>query len=259
MIYQEPTLESIDLAVLDLIKEQRSKLKAYIEHSSPTRWSGSLRKSTFARAIRGSNSIEGYNATLNEAIAAVDEEEPPLDEKTETWFAINGYRKALTYIMQSCEDEYFEFSKQYLKSLHFMITDYSMNNRPGKWRMKPVFVINEDEGDTVYEGPEPEVVDSLISLLIEYLKDNNESPVLVRAAMAHLNLAMIHPFKDGNGRMARALQTLVLSREGLLHPVFSSIEEWLGKNTLDYYAILQKLSNGSGVPNIILFHGLDFV
>jgi Fic family protein len=52
--------------------------------------------------------------------------------------------------------------------------------------------------------------------------------------MAHLNLVMIHPFRDGNGRMARALATLVLTRSDIGEPEFCSIEEWLGANTEDY-------------------------
>jgi len=66
--------------------------------------------------------------------------------------------------------------------------------------------------------------------------------------MAHLNLTMIHPFSDGNGRLARALQTLVLGREGILHPIFSSIEEWLGGNTEKYYEILAETGAGSWHP-----------
>jgi Fic family protein len=83
---------------------------------------------------------------------------------------------------------------------------------------------------------------------MEYLDAESNSPTIVKAAMAHLNLTMIHPFKDGNGRMARALQTLVLGREGILHPVFSSIEEWLGRNTEDYYKILATTGGGTWSP-----------
>jgi hypothetical protein len=72
---------------------------------------------------------------------------------------------------------------------------------------------------------------------------------LVRAAMAHLNLMMIHPFRDGNGRMARALQTLVLSREAIVEPAFSSVEEWLGQNTDDYYRVLAFTGQGTWRPD----------
>jgi Fic family protein len=66
--------------------------------------------------------------------------------------------------------------------------------------------------------------------------------------MAHLNLVMIHPFRDGNGRMARALQTLVLAREKIVTPEFSSIEEWLGRNTSAYYDVLADVGNGTWSP-----------
>ncbi|NIA03686.1 MAG: hypothetical protein GWP12_04075 [Nitrospirae bacterium] len=69
-------------------------------------------------------------------------------------------------------------------------------------------------------------------------EDVSDIPSMVRAGMAHLNLVMVHPFKDGNGRMARALQTLVLARERILAPQFSSIEEYLGRNTPAYYGVL---------------------
>jgi Fic family protein len=59
---------------------------------------------------------------------------------------------------------------------------------------------------------------------------------------------MIHPFRDGNGRMARALATLVLTRSDIGEPEFSSIEEWLGANTDAYYSVLAHTGHGSWQP-----------
>jgi Fic family protein len=67
--------------------------------------------------------------------------------------------------------------------------------------------------------------------------------------MAHLNLTMIHPFSDGNGRMARCLQTLVLAIKGIVDPTFGSIEEYLGRNTQDYYDILAEVGHGKWNPH----------
>ncbi|GAB2822248.1 hypothetical protein GCM10027022_10850 [Alpinimonas psychrophila] len=69
----------------------------------------------------------------------------------------------------------------------------------------------------------------------------------VPALMAHLNLVMIHPFRDGNGRMARCLQSLILAAEGVLSPVFMSVEEYLGNNTQDYYRMLAEVCGGTGL------------
>lgn len=247
MIYQEPALTDADWRVLREIAAQREKLRIYTRHN-PKRWSGTLRKVTLARAIRGSNSIEGYVASLDQALAAVEQEDPPLDAKTETWQAINSYRLAMTCILQSCEDPTFEFGKQFLKSLHFMMMQWDLSKSPGQWRAGGIFVVDSQVPDPIYEGPDPELIDGLIDELVDYIKRPTRSSVLVKAAMAHLNLVMIHPFRDGNGRMARALQTLVLSQDGLVDPRFSSIEEWLGGNTPEYYRALAVMSDGGWSP-----------
>jgi Fic family protein len=67
--------------------------------------------------------------------------------------------------------------------------------------------------------------------------------------MAHLNLVMVHPFRDGNGRMARCLQTLVLARERIDTPVLASVEEYLGRNTQDYYDVLAEVGRGAWHPH----------
>jgi Fic family protein len=83
---------------------------------------------------------------------------------------------------------------------------------------------------------------------MEEISRPSDLPRVIQAAMAHLNLAMIHPFSDGNGRMARCLQTLVLARAGVLAPIFSSIEEYLGRNTRAYYDVLAAVGHGAWHP-----------
>jgi len=66
--------------------------------------------------------------------------------------------------------------------------------------------------------------------------------------VAHLHLVSVHPFAGGNGRIARIVQSLVLARAGLLAPEFSSIEEYLARNTTDYYRVLAQVQGGSYQP-----------
>jgi Fic family protein len=99
------------------------------------------------------------------------------------------------------------------------------------------------------KGADVDDVENLVNELTGHLENDDAAvPIVVKAAMAHLNLVLIHPFRDGNGRMARCLQTLVLAREGIVSPVFSSIEEYLGRNTMSYYDVLASVGGGSWQP-----------
>jgi Fic family protein len=247
MIYDYPKLQSIDNAVLNLIREQRQLLRFQV-NQNPLRWNGFLRKNTFARALQGSNSIEGINANLAEAVAIIDNERPETLEE-ETLKALQGYRNAMTYIISTHEDPHMEVNAQFIRSLHFMMLNYDMTKLPGQWRNGPIFVVHDQTKDTEYEGPHENLVPGLMSELVAQMNavDQFESSTVL-GAMAHLNLTMIHPFKDGNGRMARALQTLVISKNGTTSPVFCSIEEWLGRNTEAYYAILRETGKGTWNP-----------
>ena len=247
MLHATPLIDAAEHKVLDAINDLKSSLKLHLHE--PRRWAGSIRRLAFARAIQGSNSIEGYDAALDDA-AAVALGEEPLDASEETRLALAGYRDAMTYVLQLATDtEDFSYSTQLIKSLHFMMTSYTLNNNPGQWRPRGIFVRKEQTSEIVYEGPDREMVPELMAELVGALNDDDGAPSLVRAAMAHLNLVMIHPFRDGNGRMARCTQSLVLARGGVLSPVFMSIEEYLGANTDSYYAVLGEVGQGRWSPH----------
>jgi Fic family protein len=243
-LFALPTLDAVELEVDRRVEELRKQLSYAVQSR---RWHGLLRRVTLARAIQGSNSIEGHHVTEDDALAAVDGEEP-LEAVNETWEAIKGYRDAMTYVLQLGSEAHFEYSADLTRSLHYMMLRYDLTKRPGRWRVGDIFVRREPTGEVVYTGPPAEDVPPLMSALFAGLNSDDESPVLVRAAMAHLNLVMIHPFADGNGRMARCLQSLVLARTGIMEPQFCSIEEYLGRNTQDYYGVLAAVGRGSWQP-----------
>jgi Fic family protein len=243
-VYRSPDLGFEEEAALARIESLWRELRYYV--AEPRRWVGSARRVLSARAIQGSNSIEGYNVSVEDALAAIEGDDPSEAER-DNWTAVVGYRRALTYVLQLARDPGFRYTPEIIKSLHFMMTEYSLDASPGLWRPGPIWVRNDSTGDVVYEAPDYEQVPELIDSLIQSLESDG-SPPLIRAAMAHLNLVMIHPFRDGNGRMSRCLQTLVLAREQILPKEFSSIEEYLGANTDSYYRILATVGQGAWNP-----------
>ena len=199
-----------------------------------------------ARAVLGSNSIEGYDVPEEEGLAALQGEEPA-GTSEETWLAIQGYRHAMTYVLQLSDDPHFQFNQGFIRSMHYMMLSYNLRKHPGRWRPGPMYVRNEQKQEIVYEAPPASEVPDLMGELIQSL-ESDDIPRLVHAAMAHLNLVMIHPFSDGNGRMARCLQTLILARSGVIEKQFCSIEEWLGRHTAEYYEVLSRVGQGSWHP-----------
>ncbi len=165
-----------------------------------------------ARAVQASNNTEGYDASLDDVIAAVDDEPTLSGHRRKTRaLSLAGYRDAMTYVLQVAQDPSARVDEGMLKSLHFMNARVRPDKGPGRWRPGEVLSCGRPTNQQVYEGARADDVPALVAAMIEEL-ETSEAPVLVRAAMAHLNLVMVHPFRDGNGRMVRALQTLVLAR-----------------------------------------------
>lgn len=248
MIFTAPLLPDSYTQLIEKVNDLRVKLR-FATTDSLNRWKGFLARMAYARAIHGSNTMEGINVTLDDAVAAVDGEEP-LNPKDENWLALVGYREAMDYIIQlSKEPAAYNYNEGAILGMHFMMMKYDLSKNPGRWRPGYINVTNTATGVVVYEGPDAPLVPGLMAELIAFLNSETALSVLVKAAMAHLNLAMIHPFKDGNGRMARVLQSMVLAKEGgILSPVFATIEEYVGRNTSDYYAVLAEVGQGSWHP-----------
>ena len=144
MLYSLPPPTESETRIADEINKVRDTLK-YSLGALP-RWTGLLRRTTFARNIQGSNSIEGYNVSVEDAIAAV-EGEAPLDAAAETWAAVTGYRGAMTYVLQLANDPHFSYNEGFIRSLHFMMLQYDLSKHPGRWRPGPITFATTDPAE----------------------------------------------------------------------------------------------------------------
>ena len=136
MLFATPTLTPGELDVVARIEDLRRTLR-FQTSGTPARWTGSLRRAMLARAIQGSNTIEGYTVDLADAMELA-EGDVAVDPADETRMAIAGYRDAMTYVLQLAKDPHFTYSDGLVRSLHFMMLRYDMSRSPGLWRPGPV-------------------------------------------------------------------------------------------------------------------------
>ncbi|HEY2052921.1 MAG TPA: Fic family protein [Solirubrobacterales bacterium] len=248
MIYSSPRITKALRKQLDELAGLRDALGHQV--TTPARWMGSLRREVRATSIESSTSIEGFSVSPAEALALTSGWEPA-EQGDENRQAVSGYARAMDHVDTMAIDPVFGWSDRVILDLHFDACYFQRDKNPGLWRTGPIGVTAND-GALEYVGPDGKEVVSLMDEVVESLvagERDIEVDIVVRAAMAHLNVISVHPFRDGNGRVSRIVQSLVLAREGLASPEFFSIEEYLGSHTQQYYAVLRETQGGSYQPD----------
>jgi Fic family protein len=245
MIFATPAIGSELRQSLDELDQLRAALGS--QASQSMRWMGSLRRSLRARSIESSTSIEGYSVEPDEALALVNGDLTG-EAGDENRMAVACYARAMEHVGAMAADPAFRWLDRVVLDLHFDACYFQRDKGPGRWRQGPIGVTAGD-GSLEFRGPDAEKVPGLMAEVVAWLQDGDlDAPVVVRAAMAHLHVTSVHPFRDGNGRVARIVQSLVLARDGLVSPEFSSIEEYLGEHTPAYYAALREVQGGDYRP-----------
>jgi Fic family protein len=193
MLYAMPGLDGADLQVLRELDDMRSELRLHVR--SKPHWEGQLRRSLFAAAIQGSNTIENITISSSDARALVEHAPMSAATSEETRQAVVGYRDAMTYVQQTPLMDFLEYSQTLLSAVHFMITKYQPAKWPGRYRAGGIFVTSADPLEPAYTGPDADQVPRLMNELVEWLRDgdpgSNSAPRLVGAralmsASAHL-------------------------------------------------------------------------
>lgn len=160
---------------------------------------------------------------------------------------IINYRKVIEFIDEEAKRKIEKITELLVKKLHRIIVFKILpSESTGEYRTKQVIVRNSENGEITFRPPSPLEIPFLMREYLYWLnKDDKEElhPVL-KAGIAHHELVRIHPFLDGNGRVARVLATLLLLLGGYDIRRFFSLEEYYDKDAVSYYTNLQKASSG---------------
>lgn len=111
----------------------------------------------------------------------------------------------------------------------------------------PMQVISGYEGKEKvhYEAPSALILEKEMEDFLNYINTDNEYDFLIKAGIVHLWFVILHPFDDGNGRIARALTDMILARSDDSKFRFYSMSSQIQKNRKSYYEILEKTQKGS--------------
>lgn len=201
-----------------------------------------LRKSNRIKTIKSSLAIEG-NTFTEEQITAILEGKRvlgPTKEITEVQNAIRLYA------------DFSKFNSYKLKD--FMAAHGILMNKlvktAGQWRNSNVGVLAKTH--VVHIAPKPIFVPKLMADLFDWLKKDTATHYLIRAAVAHYEIEFIHPFEDGNGRMGRFWQSVLLTAH---NPIFEylPVESLIEKKQRQYYQVLEKCDHTGRSTSFIEF------
>ncbi|HEY3318167.1 MAG TPA: Fic family protein [Coriobacteriia bacterium] len=200
----------------------------------PRKWVGRMRRELEAEAVAASTSMEGVAVTVDE-VRRILAGEKPREVSAEDAGLVRGYADAMRYVLLRADDPNFHWHPELFLAIHSRVLADSYVNEAGRFRSIQNRLTDRRTGRQVFVPPPPEVVPRLVADLAEWLEASAEVATPVRAALAHVRLAAIHPFRDGNGRTARILASLVMYRGGFKAREFTSLEEWWGAHLADYY------------------------
>lgn len=223
------------MKLISSISEKIGEVNAtYLNKQTPQ-----LRKQNQIKTIHASLQIEG-NTLSEEQITALIENKRVIGPHKDVLEVLNAIK-----VYQKLDSYKFASEKSFLKA-HFELMNGLIENA-GKYRKRGVGIVNGSVVEHV--APSHENVPYLMNDLFDYLKDSDEL-TLIKSCVFHYEMEFIHPFIDGNGRMGRLWQTLILMEE---YPIFDFLPfETLISNTQTLYYKSLALSDKTGKSTVFI-------
>jgi Fic family protein len=141
-------------------------------------------------------------------------------------------------------NEGFPLSLRLIREIHgrLLAQGRGAGKQPGEFRTSQNWIGGSRPGNALYVPPPPERLMEFLGPFELFLHaEEPPLPVLVRAAMVHMQFETIHPFLDGNGRLGRLLITLLLCHAGVLREPLLYLSLYLKQNRSEYYRLLQEV------------------
>lgn len=187
-----------------------------------------------------SSQIEGTQSSLSDLLLFETSEAPgvPLDDVTE----VSCYVSAMNYGLKRLEE--FPLSLRLIREIHEKLMNNARggHKQPGEFRSSQNWIGGSRPGNAHFVPPPPEKLMECLDYFEKFLHDQKTKlPVLIKAALAHVQFETIHPFLDGNGRLGRLLITFILCSEGLLEQPLLYLSLYFKANRQAYYNHLQSV------------------
>ena len=185
--------------------------------------------------------IEGTQSSLSDLLLYELDQEPgvPLDDVRE----VSNYVAALDHGLRRLE-EGFPLSLRLLREIHGVLLNSGRgsNQTPGEFRRTQNWIGGTRPGNAAFVPPPAEEVLECMSKLELFLHDQPEpTPILLKAALAHVQFETIHPFLDGNGRLGRLLITLLLCEQKVLAKPMLYLSLYFKTHRQHYYHVLDSI------------------
>ncbi len=189
-----------------------------------------------------SSQIEGTQSSLSDLLLFEMGDVPgvSLDDVVE----VSNYVLALQHGLRRLRGEDFPLSNRLLREIHSVLLarGRGSDKTPGEFRTSQNWIGGTRPGNANYVPPPHTAVQDCMAALERFLHARDDSlPILIRAALAHVQFETIHPFQDGNGRVGRLLITLLLCEAGMLKEPLLYLSLYLRQHREEYYDLLQQV------------------
>lgn len=209
-------------------------------------WEKQFKEDAIIRTAHHGTHVEGNQLNLDEAKQLLMGKEV-VGRVRDVQEVIN-YRNTLELIGQQADKQITKITELLIKKVHRVVIEkMDLPDLPGEYRTKSVIIRDYKTLEIIFKPPSPLEIPFLMREFIYFLNRSLEEelhPILL-AGIAHHEMVRIHPFIEGNGRVSRAIATLLMFLGGYDIRKFFSLEEYYDRDAVEYYKYLHEANQGN--------------